>query len=176
MKYDDSGNELYTENSGNSYGQLSYFGLEGSLELDTINLLTAEFNGYTYSLKSKTTGWNTMKDRYGNLLYSYASHNISDPNRYFDLDGSLNYQHSTRKKGETLTLSYRISSTNQRQHSISEYEDELNMPVPYTVTSNDFTLVFIEHTGQFDWTRPINDINKFDVGMKYINRNNHTIN
>lgn len=176
MKYKDSGNELYSENSGNSHGQVSYFGLEGSLELDTLNLLTAEFNGYTYSLKSEMQGWNKMKNGIGDLLYSYSSRDISDPNRYFDLDGSFNYQHSTRKKGETLTLSYRVSSTNQRQHSISEYEDELNMPVPYTGTSNDFTLDFIEHTGQFDWTRPINDINKFDVGLKYINRNNHSIN
>ena len=175
-KYEDTGNELYSESSGNSYGQLGYFGVEGSYEPDTLNLVSAEFNGYAYSLKSEATGRNTMRDGLGDLLYSYASNYKSDPNRYFDIDGSLNYQRSTRKKGETLTLSYRLSSTNQRQHSINEYEDELNMPVPYTGTSNDFTLDFIEHTGQFDWTRPINDINKFDVGMKYINRNNHSIN
>ncbi|MDE7347211.1 MAG: outer membrane beta-barrel protein [Muribaculaceae bacterium] len=176
MKYDDSGNEMYSESSGDSYGQLGYFGLEGSLELDTLNLITAEFNGYAYSLKSNSTGLNSMKSGAGDLLYSYSNKFLSDPNRYFDIDGSLNYQRSTRKKGETITLSYRVSSTNQRQHSINEYEDELNMPVPYTGTSNDFTLDFIEHTGQFDWTRPINDVNKFDVGMKYINRNNHSIN
>lgn len=176
MKYEDSGNELYSESSGNSHGQLTYFGIEGSLELDTLNLLTAELNGYAYSLKSNSWGLNTMKDNLGNMLYSYNNRSISDPNRYFDIDGSFDYQRSTRKKGETLTLSYRVSSTNQRQHSISEYEEELNMPVPYTGTSNDFTLDFIEHTGQFDWTRPINDINKFDVGLKYINRNNHSVN
>ena len=175
-KYEDSGNEMYSESSGDSHGQLGYFGVEGSLELDTLNLVTAEFNGYAYSLKSNSQAINTMRNGAGNLLYSYNTHNSSDPNRYLDFDGSLNYQRSTKKKGETLTLSYRVSSTNQRQHSISEYDDELNMPVPYTGTSNDFTLDFIEHTGQFDWTRPINDINKFDVGLKYINRNNHSIN
>lgn len=176
MKYEDSGNEMYSESSGDSHGQLGYFGLEGSLELDTLNLITAEFNGYAYSLKSNSTGLNTMRSGAGDLIYSYTNNHRSDPNRYFDMDGSLNYQRSTRKKGETLTLSYRVSSTNQRQHSLSEYDDEMNMPVPYTGTSNDFTLDFIEHTGQFDWTRPINDINKFDVGLKYINRNNHSIN
>ncbi len=175
-KYEDSGNEMYSESMGDSHGQLGYFGLEGSLEIDTLNLVTAEFNGYTYSLKSNSRGLNTMKSGTGDLIYSYSNNYTSDPNRYFDIDGSFNYQRSTRKKGESLTLSYRLSSTNQRQHSISEYEDELNMPVPYTGTSNDFTLDFIEHTGQFDWTRPINDINKFDVGLKYINRNNHSIN
>lgn len=176
QKYEDSGNEMYSESSGDSHGQLGYFGLEGSIELDTLNLITAEFNGYTYSHKMNSKGLNTMKSGSGDLLYSYSNKYTSDPNRYFDIDGSLNYQHSTRKAGETLTLSYRISSTNQRQHSINEYEDELNMPVPYTGTSNDFTLDFIEHTGQFDWTRPINEFNKFDIGAKYINRNNHSVN
>ena len=176
MKYEDSGNEMYSESTGDSHGQLGYFGLEGSVEPDTLNLITAEFNGYAYSLKSDSRGLNTMKSGAGDLIYSYTNNYRSDPNRYLDIDGSLNYQRSTGKKGETLTLSYRLSSTNQRQHSINEYDDELNMPVPYTGTSNDFTLDFIEHTGQFDWTRPINEINKFDVGLKYINRNNHSIN
>lgn len=176
QKYEDTGNEMYSESSGDSHGQLGYFGLEGSIEMDTLNLITAEFNGYTYSHKMNSKGLNTMKSRSGDLLYSYSNNYTSDPNRYFDIDGSLNYQHSTRKAGETLTLSYRISSTNQRQHSINEYEDEMNMPVPYTGTSNDFTLDFIEHTGQFDWTRPINEFNKFDIGAKYINRNNHSVN
>lgn len=176
QKYEDSGNEMYSESSGDSHGQLGYFGLEGSLELDTLNLLTAELNGYAYSLKSNSESLNSMKSGLGDLIYSYKVLNKSDPNRYFDIDGNFNYQRSTRRKGETLTLSYRISSTNQRQHNISDYEEEVNLPVPYTGTSNDFTLNFIEHTGQFDWTRPINEINKFDVGVKYINRNNHSIN
>ena len=176
IKYEDSGNELRSESPGDNHGNLGYFGIEGSLELDTLNLITAEFNGYTYSLKSDSRAFNTMTSGTGDLLYSYNTNYTMDPNRYFDIDGNFNYQRSTRKKGESLTLSYRVSSTNQKQHSISEYEDEFNMPVPYTGTSNDFTLDFIEHTGQFDWTRPINDINKFDVGMKYINRNNHSIN
>ncbi len=176
MKYDDSGNELYSESSGSGHGQLEYFGMEGSLELDTLNLLTAEFNGYAYSIKTDTRGLSTMNDRAGNLIYSYTSTGIYDPNRYFDIDGGLNYQRSTRRKGESLTLSYRISSTNQKQQNITYYDDELNMPVPYDGTSNDFTLDFIEHTGQFDWTRPLNEINKLDVGLKYINRNNHSIN
>ncbi|MDE6740963.1 MAG: TonB-dependent receptor, partial [Muribaculaceae bacterium] len=175
-KYEDSGNEMYSESSSESHGQLGYFGLEGSLELDTLNLITAEFDGYAYSMKSRAHGLNTMKNRLGDLIYSYSNSYTSDPNSYLDFDGALNYQRSTSRKGETLTLSYRVSSTNQRQHSINEYEDELNMPVPYTGTSNDFNLNFIEHTGQLDWTRPINDINKFDVGAKYINRNNHSVN
>lgn len=175
-KYEDSGNEMYSESSSESHGQLGYFGLEGSLELDTLNLITAEFDGYAYSMKSRAYGLNTMKNGLGDLIYSYSNNYTSDPNSYLDFDGALNYQRSTSRKGETLTLSYRVSSTNQRQHSINEYEDELNMPVPYTGTSNDFNLNFIEHTGQLDWTRPINDINKFDVGAKYINRNNHSVN
>ena len=175
-KYEDSGNELYSENEGTSHGGISFFGLDGSFELDSLNLFSAEFGGYTYSVKPTSFGTTSMKDANGNIIYSYSNRWASDPHRYFDINGNFNYQRSTRRKGETFTLSYLISTTNQRQNSTSEYEDEVNMPVPYTGTSNDFTLNFIEHTGQFDWTRPINDANKFDVGVKYINRNNHSIN
>lgn len=176
MKYEDSGNELFSETSQDGHGNLGYFGLEGSFEPDTLNLISAEFNGYAYSLKWNSNSSTTMKDALGNLIYSYGDKSWGNPNRYIDFDGGVNYQRSTRKKGENITLSYRISSTNQRQHSLSEYEDEVNLPVPYTGTSNDFTLNFIEHTGQLDWTRPINAANKFDVGLKYIHRDNHSIN
>ena len=176
MRYEDSGNEILTTSEGRSRGEMGYFGLDGSLEIDTLNLVTAEFSGYVYSFKNFSHGTNIMNDAAGNMVYSYSSGNSVDPTRYFDVNGGINYQRSTRRKGENITLSYLISSTNQKQYSLTEYEDGFNMPVPYTGIKNDFTLDFIEHTGQIDWTRPINDANKFDVGLKYINRNNHSIN
>lgn len=176
QKYTDSGNELFSTREGSSHGDLGYFGLEGSLEIDSLNLVTAEFGGYIYGSKADFLGTNLMKDANGTKLYSYNTKMNYSPNRYFDLNGNVNYQHSTRRKGETITLSYLISSTDQRQHQISEYEDGVNMPVPYTGTSNDFTLNFLEQTAQADWTRPINTLNTLDVGAKYIHRNNHSVN
>lgn len=176
--YDESGNRLTSETSGDWRGNMGYFGLEGSLEIDSLNLISAEFSGYTYSMKTFDRSVSSMWGPDGDPIYSYAVNGIDNPSRnsYFDFDGGINYQRSTRRKGEALTLSYLISSTGQIQNSMSMYEDAVNLPVPYTGTSNDFTLRYLEQTGQFDWTRPINDANKFDVGLKYIHRKNHSVN
>lgn len=147
-----------------------------SFELDTLNLFTAEFAGYWYSSKWETISKTLMRRPDSTTIYSYTSLSSSSPNRYADFNGGFNYQRSTRKKGENITLSYLLSTTDQNQNTISKYEDEVNLPVPYTGTSNDFNLKFLEHTVQLDWTRPINDIHKYDVGAKYINRRNHSIN
>ncbi len=175
-KYEDSGNELTTTNESTSEGHILFTGIDMSFELDTLNLFTAEFGGYWYKLTYESTGKNIMRAPNGSTLYSYSIKQSPSPNSYADFNGGFNYQRSTRKKGEAITLSYLISTTDQKQHSISRYEDEDNMPVPYTGTDNDFHLNFVEQTGQIDWTRPINDNHKFDLGSKYINRRNHSIN
>lgn len=175
-KYDDSGNELTAASEGTTHGYIPFFGLEGSYELDPLNLFTAEFGGYFYSFKSESFGNSKMTAPAGDILYSYSSRYLRNPNRYFDVNGSFNYQRSTRRKGETVTLSYLISTTDQKQNAETEYVDEVNLPVPYTGLSNDFKLNFVEHTAQLDWTRPVNERHIFDVGAKYIHRNNHSIN
>lgn len=176
--YDESGNRLYTESSGNWGYNMGYYGLEGSVEIDSLNLISAEFSGYTYSMKTFDRSMSSMWGPDGELIYSYGVNGTDSPTRnsYLDFDGGINYQRSTHRKGETLTLSYLVSSTGQSQESVSMYEDAVNLPVPYTGTSNDFTLRFLEQTGQLDWTRPVNEANKFDVGVKYIHRKNHSIN
>ncbi len=174
--YDDSGNRLSTESEGSAHGQLGYGGIDMSLELDTLNLFTAEFGGYFYDLSTDGTGRTAMTARDGSPIYSYITRDKSAPNRYADFNGNFNYQRSTRHKGEMITLSYLISTTDQKQHSISEYDEAVNLPVPYTGTDNDFHLSFLENTIQLDWTRPCDEHNKFDVGGKYINRRNHSVN
>lgn len=175
-KYEDSGNEMKTTSTSSGKGMLSYFGVEGSYELDSLNLFTAEFGGYFYKLKTDSFGRTVMTDAQGTPIYSYNSVMTMDPSRYFDFNGGFNYQRSTRKKGENITFSYLLSTTNQKQHSISDYEDPVNMPVDYTGMENEFTLDYTEHTFQVDWARPINEYNKFDIGSKYIHRINHSIN
>lgn len=173
--YDDSGNDILTTSESSGSGYVTYFGADASFELDSLNLFTAEFGGYLSDDHTDTKGHTALSDAAGNPVYSYNTVGRSKPSRYVDFNGGFNYQRSTRRKGESITLSYLISTADQRVHSITEYEDMFNMPVPYTGIDNDFNLNFIEHTGQIDWTRPINDANKFDIGSKYINRRNHSI-
>lgn len=174
--YDDSGNDLKSTDESTGDGYISFFGADASYELDSLNLFTAEFGGYLDDLRLSSFGHTAMTDAAGKHIYSYNTVAKSKPNRYLDFNGGFNYQRSTRRKGETFILSYLVSTTDQKQHTTTEYEDQKDVPVPYTGTDNDFSLNFIEHTGQFDWTRPLNNSNTFDVGAKYINRRNHSIN
>lgn len=172
--YDDSGNVQRSETSSRNPGWVTWFGVDGSYELDSMNLFTAEFGGYYYDINVASKGRNTLTAPDGSQIYSYNSITRQNPYRYFDINGNFNYQHSTRRKGENLTLSYMISTTNQTNNSSTEYTDMVNMPVPYTGILSDFKLDFIEHTMQFDWTRPIGQIHVMDIGAKYIYRDNHS--
>lgn len=172
--YTDSGRELETVSAQKGHGWITWFGLDGSYEIDSLNLLTAEFGGYYYDMNTRGWGTTTMFNPDGSKLYSYNSRSVTNPLSYFDLNGSVNYQHSTRRKGEAFTLSYMISTTNQKQNSDTRYSDEFQMPVPYKGVLSDFRLNFMEHTFQFDWTRPIGEKHVVDLGLKYIYRDNHS--
>lgn len=172
--YEDSGNSSLSESHENSDGYVTWFGLDGSYELDSLNLFTAEFGGYVYDVTSRSTGYNSLNAPDGSLIYKYNTATYSSPTRYFDINGGFNYQHSTRRPGETLTASYQISTTNQTNKSRTDYSEQINMPVPYSGIFSDFKLDFIEHTFQFDWARPFRKIHTIDLGAKYIYRDNHS--
>ena len=177
QRYTDLGTTRTTEAEQTTQGDITWFGLEGSWEPDTVNLVTAEFGGYYYNLNTADNREMTaMTDATGALLSSYTSTSLpGSRNSYFDINGSVNYQHSTRHRGETITLSYMISTTSQHQTSLTAYSDMFNMPVPYSGINNRFKLNFIEHTGQADWERPLGAGVKLNVGGKYIYRHNHSL-
>ncbi len=173
--YTDSGNTLKNAGQSRSKGNVTWFGVEGSWEPDTLNLLTIDFNGYSYNMNPHTDNLIEMTGADGSRLYGYRESYLGgSKNDYFDLGGSVNYQHSTRRKGETLTLSYMLSTTSQGQDSYTRYSDMVNMPVNYTGIDNCFRLNFIEHTGQFDWERPLMEHHTLNLGAKYIYRQNHS--
>lgn len=150
-----------------------YGGGELSWEIDTLNLISGEFQFYKYSDPGSNFG-STASSLHGNPLYSY-SQKQSSSDSYLDFDGNVNYQHSTKRKDESVTLSYAVSTTRQTRDSETEYLDLFNVSFPYDRQSVNSHLRFIEQTVQLDWTRPINEISKFDVGGKFIHRDNHTI-
>lgn len=175
-KYIDSGSELITQSKGNNKGGVIPFGLELSYEIDSMNLITAEMSGYNFAVDVIQSSKMRMNDKDGNLLYSYSSKASYPSYSYLDLSGGVNYQRLTKRKGETFTLSYLISTTGQKRDQVFEYYDMVNSQVPYTGIVSNFDLSFIEHTFQFDWTRPFKNIHTIDAGVKYIYRDNHSKN
>lgn len=173
-RYHDTGNTLSSAASSTSKGWITFFGLDGSYEMDSLNLFTAEFGGYYYSVSPLSSTLTSMTDAEGSEVYRYTALGSADPYSYFDMNGNFNYQRTMRHPGEMLTLSYMISTTRQTQNSLIEYTDARNLPVPYTGILSNFKLNFIEHTFQADWCRPIATIHTLDLGAKYIYRDNHS--
>jgi ferric enterobactin receptor len=153
-------------NSGN--GKNGYFGTELSYEIDTLNLLTGNFNisgrrhnGYTCqnSLLNSTDGTSLQG-------YDLDNNNHSTGG---DFDAAMNYQlgfHSD--KNTLLTISYRYS-----QHS-SNTSTNIDISNPLDYTTPDYQQPDKENsreqTVQVDYTRPLHKI-KMEAGVKAIFRN-----
>ncbi|MDE7119941.1 MAG: TonB-dependent receptor, partial [Muribaculaceae bacterium] len=175
--YLESGNRLTTRQEYISPSVSGFYGIEASWEPDTLRLLTAEASGYSWSLfdcldKSTTT----LTDADGNTLQHYRTDTDKDlTNKSFSFDGAINYQRMTRRKDETITLSYNISasSTDNRYHRT--YSELENWQLPYTETRSSSRTYFTEQTLQADWTRPYTSHLTLDLGAKAIFRRNHAI-
>lgn len=173
--FTETGNTLANKSVTEGTGDMGFFGIDGSYELDSLNLFTLEFGGFFYNGKNNTSGSTTMTDPLGNAVYSYSQLTNTPRARYLDLHGNFNYQRLTRLKGEVITLSYQLSHNNNKNISESEYFDLYNFPADYSGINVNSRLNFIEHTGQLDWTRPLGEHNKVSVGAKVIARSNESL-
>lgn len=173
--FEDETRQEYSSYYSSPNGQ-GWFGFEGSWEPDTLNLVTAEFNGWRWGLVDPEQRDFTQRfDKDGNLLMQYGTSNEVKANNYFDFDGAVNYQRSTRRKGETITLSYRISTSDQHNEANIDYVDMVNFDFGYTGKYYNSKLRYLEQTAQADWSRPYGKHHKLDVGAKAVFRNNHSV-
>ena len=172
-EYKESGNIMNYTSSGYYTGCGTWFGADASYEPDTLNLFNVSFNGYLHDLDVPGTISTQMTTANGSPIYSYKA-DYKYPQSYLDFTGNIGYQRSTHRKGETFNIAYLISTTNHNQDQLQEFYDTINMPVPYSGTHSLFNLKFMEHTFQADWTRPVGKYHTFDVGAKYILRDNHS--
>ena len=172
--YEQTGNILKSNGESSSTGIFGYWGMEGSWEPDTLNLVTFEFGGYNSRSKSNSNNiiemWNGS-----DLLYKYNSISKSGPGGWGDLNGSINYQRSTHTKGETIIFSYRVSNESNTTKSEVKYDkDGFIVPFDYNGIISDSKSTGWEHTFQLDWTRPFGKHHTMDIGGKYIYRDNHS--
>ncbi len=174
--YETTGDRYNNEFSYQAKGHGGYFDAEGSLEIDTLNLLTTSINGYIGKNSHDMSSHYDLFDPEGQLKTAWDNFSYYPKNGYTDLDFALDYQHLTHRKGETLTASYRLSHTNDDQQQATEYSNLVNAPMAYTGINSFYDQRFFEHTFQFDWSRPYGEHHKLDVGAKYILRESHSEN
>lgn len=170
--YKTTGNRYISTSESDGDGSFHYVDLESSYEIDTLNLLTLSFGGYYFGVSTDGIAKSALYTPSGDMVYSYKNKDLTPKNRYFDFNGKLDYQHLTKNKGEALTLSYLLSTTNRAYRVENYYEDLYNFPVDYEWQTIDNALNFYEHTFQFDWTRPFAEKHKLETGLKYILRQN----
>ncbi|MDY6259910.1 MAG: outer membrane beta-barrel family protein [Bacteroidales bacterium] len=170
--YNDTGNDVYSKSDKRNKGTGHFLNIESSWEPDTLNLVSMAFGGYAYSLDQRGVTNQWMNDAAGQRLYSFDIHNHIPRYSYYSFDGHLDYQHKTHVKDETLTLSYIVSTSRTHTRSVDDYFNQVNAPMSYTGYDTRNKENFLEHTFQFDWTRPFAKYHKIETGVKYIHRSN----
>ncbi|KQS34304.1 TonB-dependent receptor [Dyadobacter sp. Leaf189] len=153
--------------SGNNSG---YLGYEISYEIDTLNLLSAQFN--VNGSKSTGSGFQTSAlSQQGETLEGYR---IENDNRGdgTGMDAALNFQRTSRAdKNRLLTFSYRYYGFNNTQKNNLTVSEEINFNLPDYRQVNDQS--FSEQTIQVDYVYPVKKLS-IEAGLKGIMRTNRS--
>jgi ferric enterobactin receptor len=143
-----------------------YFGTNISYELDSLNLLSGEFNIYGNNDNGSIYQVSALNNT-TQVLQGYTLHN-----QYRDngggVDASINYQLGFKAdKNRLLTFSYRYAGHNSFSTNNVNLSQQVNYPTPdYQQPDNEHTT---EHTVQADLVLPVKKVN-IEAGVKAIFR------
>lgn len=159
-------------------GPFQYGYLEASYEIDTLNLLSVGANLFRGKSKNYSE-LDAVLNPYGLSLsaesrpiYSFYRNSFSE-GTFGSTDVNVDFQHSTSKKDELLTVSYRFSQSPNDNESKTTLSDVVTYYLADEYPKwniNDASTV--EHTGQVDYTTPLFKDQTLEAGVKYINRQN----
>lgn len=158
--------DLKQSGYGKQSGKNGYFGTEISYEIDSLNLLSGDFNinGFRYNNSSYQTS--ALNGNAG-LLQGYDNNSSS----YGDgggFDAAVNYQLGFKKdKNTLLTFSYQYSDYTNNSHNDVDISDPFDYTTPDYKQFNQ--AVSREQTIQVDYTHPIKKVN-MEAGVKAILR------
>ena len=175
-QYAATGNRAEYTDAHKHPGSVHYADIDASLEIDSLNLVSASLGGYFYNLNMQGDQSMRMLAPTGAMLYSYDRHYWMPDYLHHSWQGRMDYEHRTRRPDERWTASYMLALT--RQHSDNEeiYSDLCNVPFPYMGFLAQARERFTEHTLQLDWLRPLGKGHQLETGTKYICRLNHSNN
>ena len=154
-------------------GPFQFGYLEGSYEIDSLNLISVGanlFRGKGTNLSEYNVNMFNLGEGGRTPFYKY-DRNSSSTSTFGSTDINVDYQHSTTKKDELLTFSYRFSQSPNDNESYTELLNEENYPWVRDYPQwniNDASTS--EHTAQLDYTTPLLKDHTLEVGGKYIFR------
>jgi len=174
-------NTLQTFNPSNTFldqiakntnqGHNIYSGLELSYEIDTLNLVTGNFN--------YTRGQNSFNNRQTSQLFDVANSLIQNYNlnsnsnsNYHGIDFGINYQLGFKKsKDQLLTFSYQYTTGPHSSLNDLQFFDRYNFTTPDYDQNNESGTK--ENTIQIDYQQPLKHVS-MEAGIKAILRNNYS--
>lgn len=152
---------------GKENGKNGYFGTEISYEIDSLNLLSGNFNinGSRYNNSSYQTS--LLSGNAGLIQgYNVGNNSYGDGNGF---DAAVNYQLGfTKDKNTLLTFSYQYSDYTDNSNNDIDISNPFDYSTPDYKQYNQQSSR--EQTIQVDYTHPINKVN-MEAGIKAILRN-----
>ena len=174
--YKDTGTTMYNLYRNEQPAWVYNLDLNASLEIDSLNLITASFGGYRYGLNIYGDSHIEYHDAAGQLITSYDNPFNLPQYGFMSWNGRADWEHRTSRKDEVLTASYMFSTTGQHEEQYDSLINLVNPPFAYTAYSKWGKERFIEHTWQLDYQLPLWDHHLLEVGGKYILRLNKSHN
>lgn len=166
--FDDPTMHLMTSSTGMTY-KGRYLGayFNASYEIDTMNLITLEggyHNGTNKSIAdSKTEVFSIGNER----VVAYDNIWTSGYN-YDDYWASANYQHRFNREEHTLTISYEMDLSPDKEDQLYDVLNTFNYPTSARRNLGDNGS--FDNTVQIDYFNPINKMHSIEAGSKYIYR------
>jgi len=163
----------FSESKSRNRGTYTFGRLEASYEFDSLRLLSLGVDHY--NSKSKNTSERIIEMQNMDRIQEYSYKTDGETRYNWGSTGlNLDYQRSTRKKDELITLSYRFNDSPDGSEVHSNARDITgNIPL-YTRLNQwfDNNARTTEHSGQIDYVNPINPKHSIETGLKYIFRQN----
>ncbi len=159
---------LLQQGNGGTNSKNGYFGADLSYEIDSLNLISGQFNISADRSNGAATQTSLLNGTTGILqAYTLATANTGRGNGF---DASLNYQLGFKaSKAELLTFSYRYYTYNNINNADLNAFNRVNYSTPDYKQDNN--TVPVEQTIQIDFVKPLQKVN-FEAGIKGIFRNN----
>ena len=166
--FDDPTMHLMTSSTGMTY-KGKYWGayFNASYEIDTMNLITLE-GGYHNGTNKGIADSKTEVFSIGNERVVAYDNIWTSGYKYNSYWASANYQHRFNREEHTLTLSYEMDLSPDKEDQLYDVLNTFNYPTSARRNLGDNGS--FDNTVQIDYFNPINKMHSIEAGSKYIYR------
>lgn len=169
--YGDHASLLTQSGRSKNKGPRQFGSFEFSYEIDSLNLFSISANmfyGSHTGISEMNASQTSKNDPARNYQYFRSG---SSKYEFGSIDVGADFQHSTKKKDELLTISYKFSNSPNNSESHTYLHDDVNyydsIAYPRWSINDAYTM---ENTAQVDYTTPTFKDQTLEAGLKYILR------